>query len=217
MHTASSLSILETRVTARRCPCPALAEPPDRHHPVRNPPLAVLKRLTTLPGSAALGRVRPIRAAYDFILGILTPRSVVVQGHLMWLDRRDALELATREVYERTATGIVQREINEGDVVLDIGANIGYYTLLAARLVGPTGQVIAFEPDQTNFALLRKNVEANGYRNVVLVNKAVSDHNGTAELFLNDANPGDHRTIRWVGVDNEFLVRHLGRAVASTA
>jgi FkbM family methyltransferase len=111
----------------------------------------------------------------------------------MWLDDKDTLELATHEVYEPFETGIFKREIRPGNTVLDIGANIGYYTLIAARLVGPRGKVYAFEPDPTNFRILQKNVETNGYTNVVLVNKAVSNKNGKIRLYLNPANRGDHR------------------------
>ncbi len=117
----------------------------------------------------------------------------MVQGHRMWLDDKDTLELATHPVYEPVETGLFQKEIREGGVVLDIGANIGYYTLIAARLVGPQGRVYAFEPDPVNFRLLQKNVKANGYDNVVLVNKAVSNKNGKIRLYLNPSNRGDHR------------------------
>jgi FkbM family methyltransferase len=117
----------------------------------------------------------------------------MVQGQRMWLDEKDTLELATREVYEPAETTLFKREIRPGQVVLDIGANIGYYTLIAAKLVGPKGRVIAFEPDPANFALLKKNVEANGHKNVTLVQKALSDKNGKARLYLNPTNKGDHR------------------------
>ncbi len=55
--------------------------------------------------------------------------------------------------------------------------------LIFAKLVGENGKVYTFEPDPTNFALLKKNVEINGYENVVLVQKAVSNKNGKLKLF----------------------------------
>lgn len=88
---------------------------------------------------------------------------------------------------------LLRREIRPGDVVLDIGANIGYYTIQFADLVGPTGKVIAFEPDPINFGLLKRSVEANGFTNVELVNAAVSDRSGSCSLHLSPRNPGDHR------------------------
>jgi FkbM family methyltransferase len=96
-------------------------------------------------------------------------------------------------MYEPFETEIVKTEIRKGDIVLDIGANIGYYTLIFAKLVGPEGKVFGFEPDPDNFALLKKNVEANNYHNVVLVNKAVSSKNGKIKLYRSD-DIGDHRT-----------------------
>lgn len=140
-----------------------------------------------------MGRVKPLRVLYDFCFQLLKPRRVWVQGQRMWLDDKDTLELATREIYEPVETDLFLKNLPRGGVVLDIGANIGYYTLIAARLVGPQGRVYAFEPDPSNFQLLKKNVEANGYRNVVLVNKAVAQKTGTLRLFRNEVNLGDHR------------------------
>jgi FkbM family methyltransferase len=64
------------------------------------------------------------------------------------------------------------------DVFFDIGANLGFFTVLAARLVGPAGRVIAFEPHPDNAERLRRNVELNGFANVTIVRKVVSDTSG---------------------------------------
>jgi FkbM family methyltransferase len=160
---------------------------------VRHPFLNCLKKIASMVSGHGLGQIKPIRAVYDRLFHFLKPKSVMVQGHRMWLDDRDTLELATHEIYEPFETALLKKEIKPGQTVLDIGANIGYYTLIAAKLVGPKGKVYAFEPDPDNFALLKKNVEANGYVNVVLLNQAVSDKTSTAKLFLNKTNKGDHR------------------------
>jgi len=115
-----------------------------------------------------------------------------IQGHKMLLDEGDSLNLSVNGIYERLETGLVQKEVKQGDIIVDIGANIGYYTLMFAKLVGQSGRVYAFEPDPTNFEILKKNVELNGYENVVLVKKAVSDKNGTTKLYLSE-NKADHR------------------------
>jgi len=65
-----------------------------------------------------------------------------------------------------------------GDVVVDAGANIGAFTLLAAARVGSPGLVVAVEPEPGNFEALRRNVEVNGLRNVALVRKALLDEAG---------------------------------------
>lgn len=133
---------------------------------------------------SGLKRFYPIRLAKEFIVAKLKRDFAVVDGHRMFLDPQDALRLSIFGVHEPFQTELVKRFVKMGDTVLDIGANIGYYTLLFARLVGEHGRIYAFEPNPDNFALLAKNVEANGYKNVVLIPKAVSDANGWVKLFL---------------------------------
>ena len=71
-----------------------------------------------------------------------------------------------RGSYEPLETETVKREIKKGNVVSDIGANIGYFASIVAKLVGEEGKVFAFEPDPGNFALLERNVQTNGYKYV---------------------------------------------------
>lgn len=85
------------------------------------------------------------------------------------------------EMYE---TALFQKFLKEGMIVVDIGANVGYYTLLAARLVGSSGIVYAFEPMPSNYELLCKSIEVNGYTNVIPINKAVSNKHGTATFWF---------------------------------
>lgn len=116
-----------------------------------------------------------------------------ILGHDMFLDEKDSLQLSVHGVYEPFQTELAVGLIKKGDVVLDIGANIGYYTLIFAREVGPQGRVYAFEPEPTNFAILKRNVEINGYENVIMVPKAVSNETGRIRLYLCEENWGDHR------------------------
>ncbi len=83
--------------------------------------------------------------------------------------------------------------VHPGDTVVDVGANIGYYTLLAARKVGPRGKVIAFEPAPESFSFLERNVKANGFNNVVIEQKALSNSRGRLLLYRSGENRGDHR------------------------
>jgi FkbM family methyltransferase len=118
-----------------------------------------------------------------------------VQGHKMYVDKHDTLNLAQYGYYfnERFETNLIKEKVKEGFTVLDIGAQVGYYTLIMAKLVGDKGKVIAFEPEPSNFALLKKNVEINGYGNIILVNKALSNTNTKGKIYLNPINLGDHR------------------------
>lgn len=155
--------------------------------------LASYKAVRSVLGGYGIGRFYPIRIAHQFVLKRLKSDFAMVLGHKMFLDSKDSLQLSINGIYEEFETSLVNKEIKRGDIVLDLGANIGYYTLIFAKLVGENGKVYAFEPDSTNFALLKKNVEINGYKNVVLVQKAVSNKNGKLKLFLAEDNTVDHR------------------------
>ena len=97
------------------------------------------------------------------------------------------------EKYEPYETQLILRQANKGDVIVDVGANIGYYTVLLADKVGKRGNVYAFEPDKTNFEILVKNIKANKLENVVAVNAAVGSKNETKTLYVSKDNLGDHK------------------------
>lgn len=73
--------------------------------------------------------------------------------------------------------------VKKGMKVVDIGAHIGYFTLLLAKLVGPTGKVYAFEPQRDCFELLTRNIALNKYDNVEVVRKAISDKTGHQNFY----------------------------------
>jgi FkbM family methyltransferase len=73
--------------------------------------------------------------------------------------------------------------IRTGSTVLDIGANVGTWSLILANAVGPSGYVLAFEPAVSNFETLRNNVELNSLRNVLAFNCALSNLDGKSRLF----------------------------------
>jgi FkbM family methyltransferase len=98
--------------------------------------------------------------------------------------------------WEPAETGLIRSQLKPGDTFIDVGANFGYYTVLASKLVGPTGRVIAFEPDPRSFELLRRNVARNGCTNVVLEQKALADKPGTLTLHVSDSNRGAHSVVR---------------------
>jgi FkbM family methyltransferase len=84
--------------------------------------------------------------------------------------------------YEREVQQLFQRLLGPGDVCFDVGANVGFYTLLASRLIGEKGTVVAFEPLPRNLGYLRRHLEANHVSNVRLLPVAVSDRAGTAHF-----------------------------------
>ncbi len=77
-------------------------------------------------------------------------------------------------------------QLNQGDTVIDIGANIGAFTVLAASIVGTQGQVLAFEPEATTFKCLLKNIQLNNLKNVIAINQAIDQVTGNAELRVGD-------------------------------
>src|SRR5215471_10782016 len=80
----------------------------------------------------------------------------------------------------------IRNYVTKGDVVYDIGANIGYISLSLAKRVGSKGQVFAFEPIPQNFDRLRKNIEINNINNVQLLKVAASDRTGEAVMRATD-------------------------------
>lgn len=91
--------------------------------------------------------------------------------------------------YELRQTQMFANRIDSGNVVYDIGAHVGWYSMIASRLVGDTGHVVAFEPHPPNVSYLRRHIELNSASNVAVVPAAVSASDGTA-AFL----PGASRT-----------------------
>ena len=80
--------------------------------------------------------------------------------------------------------GLLDRLLRAGDWALDIGANVGHYTLRMAELAGPTGRVIALEPIPDTFALLTENVRQSGHANVSLLNCAASDRTAAVGMEI---------------------------------
>ena len=102
-------------------------------------------------------------------------------------------ELLTNGVWEPNTSEVFYNSIQPGQVVIDIGANIGYHSILAGKLVGPSGKVLAFEPDPYSFELLSKNLFMNGLEGIVIpINKAAGEANSLKRLFLSEENSGDH-------------------------
>ncbi len=146
---------------------------------------------------------RVTRSLMSFLAPFKSRSIVDVHGHTLTVDPGDYLGLTINYVYEPDVTSFLQRSVKRGDRAIDLGANIGYFTLLLAKLVGPEGHVIAFEPDAENFALLEQNICANDFENVDLRRQAVADRSGTTLLYRSPVNPGDHRLVGGSRMDRE--------------
>jgi FkbM family methyltransferase len=119
-------------------------------------------------------------------------------GTKMYLDKNDTViskNLAIKQIWESQETDILKDLIHDGMNIVDLGANIGYYTLLFSKWVGKTGVVFSFEPEANNFELLKKNLSANQVKNVKSFQNAVSNQNEKKFLYLAPENKGDHKII----------------------
>lgn len=95
-----------------------------------------------------------------------------------------ALHYLLRREFEADVCDFVRRYLRPGMVFFDVGANIGQYTLLAAKRVGGTGSVHSFEPAPLECFKLRRNVNLNGFENVVINQTAVCDTDGDVQLQI---------------------------------
>lgn len=86
--------------------------------------------------------------------------------------------------FETAEVEFVRRSLKPGDIFLDVGANGGLYTVIAAKLVSPGGHVYAFEPGQRELELLRHNIAINGLENVTVIERAVSNKTGLARFAI---------------------------------
>ena len=112
----------------------------------------------------------------------LSPAGLPPHRFRMWLHWQGSLAYALG-LYEPEAMQSIRRLVNAGDCCIDVGANLGYYTISLANWVGPSGLVAAFEPFPGNFAILEKNVHLNRLQNVILEPSALSDCKGSLELI----------------------------------
>ncbi|MEQ9364044.1 MAG: FkbM family methyltransferase [Leptospirales bacterium] len=121
-----------------------------------------------------------------------------VHGFRMFLNPDDRIitpYIMSYRSWEAEQTGQIVEHLRPGDTFVDAGANVGYYTLVAANLVGKTGRVFAFEPDPESYAILLKNIKLNGLTNVIAEQMALSNAPGALKLYLAKENKGDHHTI----------------------
>lgn len=101
------------------------------------------------------------------------------------------LILRTKGEFEPIQTKAFINSIKKNNIVFDVGANNGYYTILASKLVGKNGKVYAFEPDPQSLKLLYKNIEINNCRNVIVVESALGNKKGKLILSQDISNPGE--------------------------
>ena len=154
----------------------------------------MIRRLFDQLRSSRLGRLEFLTRLY---------RSAIVRWHgsnevrvgeftlrFVSTDRYLPAKLIVDGGFEQKEIALLCSLITPGDVVLDIGANIGLYTLAMSRAVGREGKVVAFEPDPDNLMVLRHNVQANHCENVIVAPCALGDQTKEMNLFQVDEQKG---------------------------
>ena len=138
-------------------------------------------------------RLLPAQTPVPIMQGRLRGKKWIVgsSNHGCWLG---SYEYDKRRVFERIVT--------PGSVVFDVGAHVGYYTLLAAVLVGPSGKVVAFEPVPDNLRFLKEHLRLNHIANVTVIEGAVSDHSG--EMFFAE---GGNRSEGHIAAQGKLRVK----------
>ncbi len=120
-----------------------------------------------------------------------------VAGWLL-LPRADTIitpELIDRGVWEPRETRYLRTLLQAGQTFVDVGANVGYFSLLAARLLGPGGTVIAVEPEHRNLDLLHRNIARNHTETVRVIPFAAAAEEVAMSLALDESNRGGHRLV----------------------
>jgi FkbM family methyltransferase len=115
---------------------------------------------------------------------------------LFWLDENKYLDqcIIDTGVFEKDSTCFVKRILRTGDIVLDVGANIGYYSVLMSNLVKDNGRVICFEPVAAYRDILLQNIAINGLNNCQVYDFGLSNHETELEISVGECSA----TLHWV-------------------
>lgn len=100
--------------------------------------------------------------------------------------------LANNQIYELETLQFFSNVLKAGDCFIDIGAHIGYFSLLSSILIGSDGQVFAFEPETANYIHLNTHIAENNLNNIQAANAALGAKSGKGQLFVNSDNDGGH-------------------------
>ena len=173
----------------------------------------ILKIISNFLRNTKLHRIIPFRGEiYDFLFKKFWSGGDVleIQGSKMYINvkekdpnmRKTFQAYVSGLIHEEATTNLFKKAVREKDIIVDLGANIGYFTLLAARLTGKEGKVYSFEPEPKNYSYLIKNIKLNNYDNVLAMQEAVSDKNGRIKLYICEHDTGHHTINQYGGIKN---------------
>lgn len=126
--------------------------------------------------------------------------------------------------YESQTIKFLKKYIHKGNYIFDVGANIGYMSLLFSKFTGPEGKIFAFEPETNNFSMLQKNILLNNVNNIFSYKVACSENEEELKLYLSEGiNKGQHtllkvhqeneqfEIVKTIKLDDFFALNHLDR------
>ena len=153
----------------------------------------------------------PLRDITNWIIKRLLPIKVKIGKYFLYLNPHDPVVSGAIffNVYEKSESRFIKSNCFEGMNILDIGANIGYYTALFSQLTGVKGTVIAIEPDEESYKYLSKSVNSFNYKNVFSFRLAASDNKQKLPLYISKDNRGDNRLYSTNKKRNSIIVECL--------
>ncbi len=133
-------------------------------------------------------KVPLLKQPLSAVIQKMTPEFMDIEEGRIIFDKEDPVMSGSLSLgeYEPQTLSLFRSILKPGMTVIDVGANLGYFTVIAASRVGPSGKVHSFEPYPHNYSLLQKNIATNDLKNVTAVRTALSDKAGTRDLFFGD-------------------------------
>jgi FkbM family methyltransferase len=153
-------------------------------------------------GNRGLGRIPGAQWFKRTILSATVPKQRVqkqLDGFRMWLNPADAgvsKEILGSGAYEEFELSLFRKACKPGMVLMDVGANIGYYSLAACAETRDDAKIFAFEPEPQVGAMLRDNLALNAFKSVSTDTRALADKRGVLRLNVNAANTGKHSLVQ---------------------
>jgi len=140
-------------------------------------------------GGKGLGKIPVISSIYYSLIKLFCHSVSRVDVEGIGVFYVPSVSLLDYESYEPFTLQLFKRTIATGMTVVDLGAYIRYFTIIASQLVGKSGKVYSFEPESSSYALLTQNIETNNCYNVIPVKKAVANQPGAVAFFLDPHRP----------------------------
>lgn len=172
-------------------------------------------KISKLLSNKSLGRIPGLIKVESFLYKIASTNGLLlieVQNNKMYINVEDvgmSPTLLRLGVYEEYETEIFKNLIKNDTTFIDVGANVGYYTLIATNLI-KKGKIYSFEPEKFNYELLNKNILLNNSKNVKTFQKAVSNEEGIIRIYIDEKNVGGHSLAKNNILEDNIISKDVG-------